>query len=143
MVNSRVSRVWRKCGQYQDLMLLSEVELTSFSFCDTEYYGESARPYGEALFHESKDVLNIFGRKFGYTLVLGEDTGEPRGAVAQLLHVAAANPDKGIIQPAIKVHCKTSDTIFEHLEPVRQDIYEPITNVISAFLGQSGYCVKH
>ena len=87
-------------------------------------------------------MLNIFGRKFGYTLVLGGDTGVPRGAVAKLLHVAAANPYDCIIQPAIKVHCKSSDTIFMHLEAVRQDIYEPITNAVNAFLGQSGYCDK-
>ena len=142
MVISRVSRVLRKCGQYQDLLILSEGESKSFTYCDTEYYGESARPYGEALFNESKDVVNIFGRKFDYTLVLDADTGVPRGGVAQLLHVAAANPDKGIIQPAIKLICKSSDTIFMHLEALRQDLYEPITNSVNALLGQSGYCGK-
>ena len=142
MVVHRVSRVLRKCGQYQDLMLLSEGEFESFSYCDPVYYGRSARPPDEPLFHPSEDVSNIFGRKFDYTLVLDADTGVPRGGVVELLQIAAANPERGIIQPAIKLHCTLSDTIFMHLEAMRQSIYEPMTNAVTALLGQSGYFGK-
>ncbi|KAJ8316852.1 hypothetical protein KUTeg_004756 [Tegillarca granosa] len=61
MVVHRVSRVLRKCGQYQDLMLLSEGDDEAYTYCDPEYYGRSARPYGEPLFHDSEDNSNIFG----------------------------------------------------------------------------------
>ncbi|KAL3863253.1 hypothetical protein ACJMK2_005018 [Sinanodonta woodiana] len=142
MVLHRVSRVVRKCGQYQDLMLLSEGESEAYSYCDPEYYGTKARPYGQPLFHASDDVNNIFERKFDYTLVLDDDTGVPRGAVTELLQIAAANPDRGIIQPAIKLHCKSNDTIFMHLESMRQGIFEPMTNAITALLGQSGFFGK-
>ncbi|KAK3581593.1 hypothetical protein CHS0354_011119 [Potamilus streckersoni] len=142
MVLHRVSRVVRKCGQYQDLMLLSEGECDAYSYCDPEYYGKNARPYGQPLFHASDDVNNVFERKFDYTLVLDADTGVPRGAVNELLQIAAAHPERGIIQPAIKLHCKPDDTIFMHLESMRQGIYEPMTNAITALLGQSGFFGK-
>ncbi|KAL3863252.1 hypothetical protein ACJMK2_005017 [Sinanodonta woodiana] len=142
MVLHRVSRVVRKCGQYQDLMLLSEGESEAYSYCDPEYYGTNARPYGQPLFHASDDVDNVFERNYDYTLVLDADTGVPRGAVTELLQIAAANPERGIIQPAIKLHCKSDDTIFMHLESMRQGIYEPMTNAITALLGQSGFFGK-
>ncbi|KAL3863255.1 hypothetical protein ACJMK2_005020 [Sinanodonta woodiana] len=142
MVLHRVSRVVRKCGQYQDLMLLSEGESEAYSYCDPEYYGTNARPYGQPLFHASNDVSNVFERKFDYTLVLDADTRVPSGAVSELLEIAAAHPDSGIIQPAIYLNCKSDDTIFMHLESMRQGIFEPMTNAITALLGQSGFFGK-
>ncbi|XP_062566041.1 glucans biosynthesis glucosyltransferase H-like [Saccostrea cucullata] len=142
MVIHRVSRVLRKCGQYQDLMLLSEGDDLAFTYCDKEFYGRDARPYSEPLFHDSEDVNNIFGRKFDYTLVLDGDTGVPDGCVYELLSIAAANPERGIIQPAIKLYCNDTDTIFMHIEAMRQSIYEPMTNAVMALLGQSAYFGK-
>ncbi|KAK7498448.1 hypothetical protein BaRGS_00010402 [Batillaria attramentaria] len=131
MVVHRVSRVLRKCGQYQDLMLLSEGDDEAYTYTDPEHYGKQARPYGQPLFHDSEDVENIFNRRFDYTLVLDGDTG-----------VAAANPERGIIQPAIKLHCADTDTMFMHLEAMRQAIYEPMTNALTAMLGQSSFFGK-
>ncbi|KAL3863257.1 hypothetical protein ACJMK2_005022 [Sinanodonta woodiana] len=142
MVVHRVSRVLRKCGQYQDLMLLSEGVFEAYSYCDPEYYGKSARPYGQPLFHASDDVLNILKRKFDYTLVLDADNGVAPGIVPELLQIAAAHPERGIIQPAIKIYCKPEDTIFMHLEHLKQNIYEPMTNAITTLLGQSGFYGK-
>ncbi|XP_052770700.1 uncharacterized protein LOC128210397 [Mya arenaria] len=142
MVVHRVSRVLRKCGQYQDLMLLSEGEFEAYSYCDCDYYGRSAREVGEALFHPSEDVSNIFERKFDYTLVLDADTGIARGSVFEMLKIAAANPERGIIQPSIKLHCTSDDTLFMHLESMRQSIYEPLTNAIMALFDQSSYFGK-
>ena len=142
MVVHRVSRVLRKCGQYQDLMLLSEGEFEAYSYCDSKYYGNSAREAGEALFHPSEDVSNILERKFDYTLVLDADTGLPRAGVFEMLRVAAAHPERGIIQPSIKLHSGGDDTMFMHLESMRQSIYEPITNAITALFDQSSYFGK-
>ncbi|KAK3593052.1 hypothetical protein CHS0354_007838 [Potamilus streckersoni] len=142
MVIHRVSRVLKKCGQYQDLMLLSDGHLTAFSYCDTDYYGKSAREYGEPLFEPSSDVNNIQNRKFDYTLVLDSDTGVPAGTVQKLLQIAAAHPNSGIIQPAIKLQCSESDTIFMQLETSRQNIYEPITNAMTSILEQSSFYGK-
>lgn len=142
MVIHRVSRVLRKCGQYQDLMLLSEGEFEAFSYCDCGCYGTCARETGEPLFHSSEDVSNILERKFDYTLVLDADTGVPRGGVFDLLQIAAAHPERGIIQPSIKLHCSRDDTMFMHLESMRQAIYEPMTNAITALFNQSSYFGK-
>ena len=142
MVVHRVSRVLRKCGQYQDLMLLSEGDFEAFSYCDPEYYGRSARQVGEPLFHSCEDVSNILERKFDYTLVLDADTGVPRGGVFDMLQIAAAYPERGIIQPSIKLNCSNDDTIFMNLESMRQSIYEPMTNAITALFAQSSYFGK-
>ncbi|KAL3865117.1 hypothetical protein ACJMK2_006746 [Sinanodonta woodiana] len=142
MVIHRVSRVLKKCGQYQDLMLLSDGRLTAFTYCDMDYYGKLGRAYGEPLFEPSSDVNNILNRKFDYTLVLDSDTGVPTGTVYQLLQIAAAHPNSGIIQPAIKFHCSESDTIFMQLETSRQNIFEPITNAITSILEQSSFFGK-
>lgn len=142
MLVHRTHRVVRKCGQYQDLMLLSEGDDEAFSYTDPEYYGKQARTFGEPLFVDSEDVENIFGRRFAYTLVLDGDTGVPEGTVFELLQIASANSDKGIIQPAIKLHCTDDDTMYMHLEAMRQTIYEPMTNAMTSILGQSGYFGK-
>lgn len=142
MVVHRVSRVLRKCGQYQDLMLLSEGDDKAYTYTDAAYYGRHARPYNQPLFHQSPDVDNIFLRRFDYTLVLDGDTGVTKGSVFDLLQVAAANPERGIIQPAIKLHCTGTDTMFMHMEAMRQSIYEPMTNALTALLGQSSFFGK-
>ncbi|KAL8603672.1 hypothetical protein ACOMHN_017169 [Nucella lapillus] len=142
MVVHRVSRVLRKCGQYQDLMLLSAGHTTAYSYTDPKLYGRQARPYGQNLFHPSVDVDNIVDRQFDYTLVLDGDTGVVKGSVFELLKVAAANPERGIVQPAIKLHCTNTDTLFMHMENMRQEIYEPMTNAMTALMGQSSYFGK-
>ncbi|KAH3741296.1 hypothetical protein DPMN_048018 [Dreissena polymorpha] len=142
MVVHRVSRVLKKCGQYQDLMLLSEGECEAYSYCDKSYYGRSAREPGESLFHTSEDASNIKERKFDYTLVLDADNCVPRGGVFDLLSIAAAHPERGIIQPSIKLHCDSGSTMFMHLEAMRQSIYEPITNAINALFEQSSFFGK-
>ena len=50
MVIHRVSRVLRKCGQYQDLILLSAGHSTAYTYCNRELHGNSAREFGEPLF---------------------------------------------------------------------------------------------
>lgn len=69
MVIQRELRVLRKCGQYQDLMLLSEGDNEAWSYTDQSYYKEMARPFGEPLFTEDEDVIYIKGEKYDYTLV--------------------------------------------------------------------------
>ena len=142
MVIHRVSRVLKKCGQYQDLMLLSEGISEAYTYCDSDHYGKLARTFGEKLFQETDDVMNIINRRFDYTLVLDGDTGVPRGGVFELLEIAAAHPDKGIIQPSIKFNCTRDDTLYMHLEAMRQSIYEPMTNAMTALFGQSGFFGK-
>ncbi|GAB1607584.1 uncharacterized protein LOC115219904, partial [Argonauta hians] len=142
MVIHRTSKVLRKCGQYQDLMLLSEGESFAYTYTDKKYYGRLARPYNQPTFYFSEDVQNIFNRRFDYTLVLDADTGVPDGTVERLLGIAAANPEKGIIQPSIKLITGKDDTIYMRLEAMKQMIYEPMTNAITALLGQCGFFGK-
>ncbi|XP_071132779.1 uncharacterized protein [Mytilus edulis] len=103
MVVHRLSKVLRKCGQYQDLILLSEGETKAYTYCDRELYNDYARTYGDPLFETSADTGRILGKRFDYTLVLDGDTTVPEGTVIKLLDVAAGNPDRGIIQPGIEV----------------------------------------
>lgn len=142
MVIHRTSKVLRKCGQYQDLLLLSEGDDRAYTYTDPHYYGNMARPYDQQLFYDSEDVENLFGRRFDYTLVLDADTGVPDGSVGKLLKIAAALPEKGIIQPSIKLSYEENDTLYMKLEMLRQEIYEPLTNAITALLGQCSFFGK-
>jgi len=142
MVVHRTSRVLRKCGQYQDLMLLSSGEDKAFTYCDTKLYGTAARPEGEVLFQTSPDEENVKGRRFDYTLVLDSDTRVEAGSVFQLLDIAAAYPDRAIIQPGIKMDCSSDGSIFMQLEALRQNLHEPVNSTITTILGQSSFYGK-
>jgi hypothetical protein len=142
MVIQRVTRVLRKCGQYQDLMLLSEGDNSAWTYTDKAYYKEAAREYGEPLFHISEDVENIQGRRFDYTLVLDGDTGVIKNSISTLLDVAAANPERAIVQPAIKIVAKQDQSLFMHIDKMRQEINEPITAALTTLLGRSGFYGK-
>ena len=138
----RISRVLRKCGQYQDLMLLSEGDKLGYTYTDQTLYGSKARPYNQPLFVDSPDVDNIFRRRFNYTLVLDGDTRVPPSTAIDLLAIASGNPEYAIIQPAIIMDVDDKDTIFMHLEKLRQDINAPVTSAMAYVLGHSGYYGK-
>ena len=138
----RVSRVLRKCGQYQDLMLLSEGEKLAYTYTDRTLYGSKSRPYNEPLFVDSPDVEHIFRRRFSYTLVLDGDTRVPPSTALDLLAIAAGNPEYAIIQPAIVMDVTPDDTIFMHLEKLRQEINSPVTDAMAYVLGHCGYYGK-
>lgn len=142
MVCHRVSRVLRKCGQYQDFMLLSSGHSTAFTYCDPELYLEAARRYGEDLFNDSDDVRNCLGRNFDYTLVLDADTAVDKDTVFDMLEIGAANPDRAIIQPSISMDCKPGDSLFIHIESLRQTLCAPLTNALTQILNQSGFYGK-
>lgn len=142
MLIHRKSKVLRKCGQYQDLMLLSMGDDRAYTYTDPALYGDMARPYNEPLFYDSEDVENIYRRNFDYTLVLDADTGVPDGMLRKILGIAAAHPDKGIIQPAIKFSYSEDDTLYMKLEMLRQKIYEPMTNANTELLGQCSFFGK-
>jgi len=139
MVLHRQSRVLRKCGQYQDLMLLSAGEVTAFTYCDKALYGQAARNPGEPLFAESDDMQKVKGRNFDYTLVLDSDTIVTPGVAFELMDIAAAHPDHAIIQPAIKMHCEEDSTIFMQLEAMRQSLHEPMNGTVTSILGESSF----
>jgi hypothetical protein len=142
MVIQRVTRVLRKCGQYQDLMLLSEGDNSAWTYTDKDYYKEAAREFGEPLFQIAEDVENIQGRRFDYTLVLDSDTGVVKNSIETLLSVAAANPERAILQPAIKIVAKDDQSLFMHIDKMRQETNEPITAALTTLLGRSGFYGK-
>jgi len=142
MVVHRRTRVLRKCGQYQDLILLSAGYATANTYCDQALYGRAARAQGDSLFLPSADVDNMLGRHFDYTLVLDSDTCVDPGTVFELLEVGAAYPDKAIIQPAIKMKCTPEDSLFMHVEAMRQRVYDPMTSTMTTLLGRSSFFGK-
>lgn len=142
MVLHRTTRVLRKCGQYQDLILLSRGEDTAFTYCDAELYNRAARKQGEPLFRPSEDVANICGRSHDYTLVLDSDTRVQAGSVLRMLEVASAYPEKAIVQPAIKMDCGPEDSVFMHLEAMRQRVYDPMNSTMTSMLGRSSFFGK-
>jgi len=142
MVLHRKSRVLRKCGQYQDLILLAAGEDIAYTYCDEELYGRAARKEGEPLFNPGEDTDNVRSRHFDYTLVLDSDTRVEAGTVFDVLEVAAAYPDSAIVQPAIKMDCGPEDSVFMHLEAMRQRVYEPMNSTMTTLFGRSSFFGK-
>ncbi|XP_077998857.1 uncharacterized protein LOC144451828 [Glandiceps talaboti] len=142
MLIHRVSRVLRKCGQYQDLIQLSSGDDKSYTYTDKEYYGKMARTPDEPLFHDCHDVTNLVGRHFDYTLVLDGDTGVAPGVAHELLAIAAGNPEKGLIQPAVIMNVDDGDTLFMHLEKIRQQLSARVGDSMNELFGQCGFFGK-
>mmetsp|Transcript_91460 Transcript_91460/g.167880 ORF Transcript_91460/g.167880 Transcript_91460/m.167880 type:complete len:2228 (-) Transcript_91460:33-6716(-) len=142
MIVHRRTRVLRKCGQYQDLILLSQGHDKSFTYCNPMYYGKAARKFDDYLFHPSEDTANVKGRHFDYTLVLDSDTRVEPLSVFDMLEVAAAYPEKAIVQPAIKMDCGPEDSIFMHLDAMRQRVFEPMSVTMTTLLGKSSFFGK-
>ena len=143
LVVQRVTRVLRKCGQYQDLMLLSEEgDNFAWSYTDAKYYSEKARTYGDNLFYPSADVDMVQGKKFAYTLVLDGDSRLEPGSLKKLMDIAASNPTRPIIQPAIKLFAYKHHSVLMHIEVLRQKIYAPLSKKVSLCHGRSGFFGK-
>lgn len=142
MVIHRRTRVLRKCGQYQDLMLLSQGDNQCWTYTDPKHYQTKARVFGEPLFVPSEDVDNIMGRSFDYTLVLDGDTGVTRDSISRLLDVAAANPNRAILQPSIEMIADEDQSIFMHMDKLRQEVNEPIAAAVTTLMGRSGFFGK-
>lgn len=142
MVVSRATRSLRKCGQYQDLMLLNAGCNECWTYTDDKLYNELARRYGEHMFYPSEDVSNIMGRNLEYTLVLDGDTGIVKDSLAKLMDVAAAHPTRAIIQPSIDITAGPDDSLFMHLDSVRQKVFEPVSLACSSMMGRCGFFGK-
>ena len=138
----RVSTVLKKCGQYQDLMLLSHGTELAYTYTDRAKYGSFARPLGQMMFHSSRDSRNIKDRKFDYTLVLDIDTRVPEGAVKHLMAIATAHPKRAIIQPAIKMGVSSRDSLFMQIEGLRCEIFAPMASAMAHVFGQCGFFGK-
>jgi hypothetical protein len=142
MVIQRVTRSLRKCGQYQDLMLLSEGSNAAWTYTDNSLYSELARSYGEHVFYPSEDVDNTIGREFDYTLVLDGDTGVVKDSLSTLMDVAAANRERAVLQPSIKITARKDQSLFMHIDAMRQEINEPVSAALTTLLGRSGFFGK-
>ena len=142
MLVQRVTRALRKCGQYQDLLLLKEGCNEAWTYTDDDLYVNLARTYGEHLFYPSEDVENIKGRRIEYTLVLDLDTGVTKDSLTRLMDIAAANPNRAIIQPSIQITADEDQSLFMHIDRMRQEIHEPVTAAFSTLLGRCGFYGK-
>ncbi|XP_064637926.1 uncharacterized protein LOC135494105 [Lineus longissimus] len=139
----RVSRVLKKCGQYQDLMMLNEGYLTAFTYTDRDLYGIYARDGSREMFQSSEDVRNIFGRGYDYTLVMDGDSEIKPGNLHRLLRIAAGNSHRTIFQPAIEFDAVTcQDTLFMALQKIRQQFAAPYLSVMGSIFNQCGFFGK-
>ena len=82
------------------------------------------------------------GKKYLYTLVLDADTRMDKGDLGRLMDVAAANPERAIIQPAIKITAYDDQPLFMHIEAIRQQMYHSMTAVLSHMHGRCGFYGK-
>lgn len=123
-------------------MLLSEGDNNAWTYTDRGHYNEAARKYNENLFYPSDDVENIQGKCFDYILVLDGDTGVVKDSLSRLMSVAAANPDRAILQPSIEMTATEDQSLFMHIDKLRQEINAPITAALTTLMGRSGFYGK-
>lgn len=123
-------------------MLLSEGDNHAWTYTDDLHYNEAARKFGEHMFFPSDDVDNVQGRKFDYTLVLDGDTGVMKDSLSRLMDIAAANRDRAIVQPAIAMTADEDQSLFMHIDRIRQEINAPISAALTTLLGRSGFFGK-
>ena len=135
-------QVLHKCGQYQDLLLLSSGHANAFTYVDQSLYGNLARPVGQPLFENSADQRALLCRHFDYTLVLDADCRMEPLAAHELMQVAAAKPHLAIIQPRIKHSVETHDTLYQHLEYVRNRLNAATETAMARAFGRCQFYGK-
>lgn len=138
----RTSKTLKKCGQYQDLILLSEGYSKSYTYTDQKIYGKLSRVENQNLFYDSPCLNKILGQKFKFTLVLDSDCRIDSGKVYELISVAETNSQYDIFQPEIKIYSNKKENIFQKIQQITQYHSNIINNYLSLFFNHSAFYGK-
>lgn len=136
----RVSKALKKCGQYQDLILLSEGYSKGYTYIDKQLYGNYARNINENLFYDSLSIDKILGKKFKYTLVMDSDSRINNGEVFKMVNIAEQYPEYHIIQPQIQFY--DQHNFFQRIHGIFQKKSNKINSSTSSFLKHSNFFGK-
>lgn len=131
----------KKCGQYQDLITLSEGYNKPYTYIDTSLYDYTCRKPNKYLkFLDIDDYNKIYNKHYKYTLVLDSDTIVPRDFIKNIIIVAESNPDYTIYQPNIKL--TNANTIFQKLQQIWLENSNISYNAVSNYFLHSSFFGK-
>ena len=137
----RDTTILKKCGQYQDLITLSEGFSRPYTYINTVIYGNiSRRPDNYISFLNMIDYNIVYNKKFKYTLVLDSDTIVPKNFIYNILQIAEANPQYTIYQPNIKLTNIT--TIFQNLQKIWLENSNISYTAVCSFFDHSSFFGK-
>lgn len=137
----RDTNVLKKCGQYQDLICLSEGYKEPYTYLDFSLYGAQIRiPDKMFTFIHQNDFYNIYNKKFTYTLVLDCDTIVPKNFVNNITNIAQANQYYTIFQP--KIELANIKTFFQNIQKIWLEHSNYNYAYVTKFLNHSGFFGK-
>lgn len=113
----RTTNCLKKCGQYQDLITISEGYNRPYTYIDSSFYDYTCRKPNKYLkFLDIDDYNKIYNQHHKYTLVLDSDTIVPKDFIKNIIIVAESNPEYTIYQPNIKL--TNINTLFQRLQQI-------------------------
>ena len=137
----RDTNVLKKCGQYQDLICLSEGYNYPYTYNDTSIYGINVRiPDKMFNFMNDNDYDTIYNKHFKYTLVLDSDTVVEEGFINDILSIAERNNNYDIFQP--KIELTNIHTIYQYLQKIWLDHSNLSYTTITSYLQHSAFFGK-
>ena len=137
----RDTNVLKKCGQYQDLICLSEGYNEPYTYNDTSIYGINVR-IPNKMFHfiNENDYNIIYNKHYKYTLVLDSDTIVEKDFINDILYFAERNPDHDLYQP--KIELTNIYSIYQYLQKIWLDHSNLSYTAITRYLNHSAFFGK-
>lgn len=137
----RKCNILKKCGQYQDLITLSQGYLYGYTYQDKQYYGDLSRERNEFLFDINSDIINqIYNKEHKYTLVLDSDSKIGIGEVYKMVNIAEQYLDFSIIQPQIKFY--NQNNLFQHVQTITQYNSNILNSYFSSYINHASFFGK-
>ena len=137
----RDTNILKKCGQYQDLITLSEGYVRAYTYIDTSiYYNICRRPDKYLSFIDINDYNKIYNKEYKYTLVLDADTIVPENFISNVVNIAESNPEYTIYQPNIEL--TNINTIFQHIQKIWLQRSNISYAAVSRFFNHSSFFGK-
>lgn len=137
----RDTNVLKKCGQYQDLICLTQGYDKPYTYTDFLIYGTNVRvPNKMFTFLDKNDYDKLYNKKHKYTLVLDSDNIVSDNFLKTIFNIAETNSEYDIYQP--KIELSNIKTIFQTIQKIWLEhsnlSYITITNYFkhSAFFGK-------
>ena len=137
----RDTNVLKKCGQYQDLICLSEGYDKPYTYNDFTIYGTNIRvPEKMFSYLDNNDYMKIYNKKYKYTLVLDSDSVIPENFLERIINIAESKNNYDIYQP--KIELTNIKTIFQNIQKIWLEHSNISYTTITKYLNHSAFFGK-
>ena len=137
----RNTMILKKCGQYQDLILLTKGYLEPYTYKDNNYYGKLTRICNQTFtYTHPDDFYRLYNINFEYTMVLDIDSVLSKNTLYNITAIANANPLFTIYQPRIELHMV--ETYFQLFQKLWLQFSNPTYEATCSYLNHSTFFGK-